>query len=62
VLRAREHPTAAPEPLQLAPIAALLPALFRRAKGNAVRIQEILKAEHAIDCHRRSESVVVRAS
>ena len=49
VVRAREHPSTAPEPLQLAPIAALLPALFRRCQGNAVRIQEILKAEHAID-------------
>jgi len=49
VVRAREHPNTVSEPLQLAPIAALLPELFRRCQGNAVRIQELLQGEHAID-------------
>lgn len=49
VLRDREHPKAAPDDPRAQAIAELLPAIFRNCQGNAVRIQEILKAEHAID-------------
>jgi len=49
VLRAGPHPKAAPEDPRVQATAGLLPALFRECKGNAVRIQEILKASHGID-------------
>ena len=49
VLRAGPHPKAAPADPRVQAIAALLPALFRQCKGNAVRIQELLKAEHGLE-------------
>ena len=49
VLRDRPRPQAALEDPRLQTIAGLLPALFGECKGNAVRIQEILKAQHGFD-------------
>jgi len=50
VLREREHPKAPrPAPRVPAALTGLLPALYRECKGNAVRIQERLQAEHAIE-------------
>ncbi len=49
VLRDRPRPQGASEDPRLEAIAEQLPALFRDCKGNAVRIQEILKAEHGFD-------------
>ena len=48
VLRTPERPEPAPENPRVQAIAALLPDLFRRCKGNAVRIGELLEAEHGI--------------
>ena len=49
VLRNRHHPKAAREDPRLQAIAELLPELFGECKGNAVRVQEILKAQHGFD-------------
>jgi len=47
-LRERE-PKPPPEPPKQQEIVELLPQMYPRCKGNAVRIQEILKEEHAIE-------------
>ena len=48
VLREPE-PKAPPEPPKQQAIVELLAEIYPRCKGNAVRIQEILKDEHAIE-------------
>ncbi len=48
VLRERQRPKATPEDSRMQAIAALLPDLYRDCKGNAVRIGEILEAQHGI--------------
>ncbi len=49
VLRDRPRSKAALEDPRLQTIGELLPALFGDCKGNAVRIQELLKAQHGLD-------------
>jgi len=49
VLRDREQPTAVADEPRAQAIAERLPEIFRACRSNAVRVQEILKTEHAID-------------
>ena len=60
VLREPE-PKAPPEPPKQQAIVELLAEIYPRCKGNAVRIQEILKDEHAIEAPYSTLTRLIRA-